>query len=1144
MKSFLKVIFLLASISVYLVLKWLPSGQILAGGDVGIPILSPQKQLTEVASTWWESHATGVTSPITFTAVPFYFILSVFEGISITADIIQKGLFFLILFGGSASVYLLSLIFNFNKWSALIAALFYIFNLTSLSVWQRGVHNGMLMLLLAPLSLLILAWGIKKRRYSSIVFINIVSFLLSYVFGALGYVFSLWLLWTIYISTILLYNWSDKSARKFILTFFSLLVIFWIGTNTWWIIHLLQSSGYVLGQFTQEELKARGSDVLFGLKPYHNPVYILRGLSAFYHYGVKDWGDSYLNPFILMFSWMPVVVIFSTALFRINYKLVYWRFLIILTAIILVLSKGVNAPLGLLNAWSYNLFPFLAPLRNPYEKVGILLAISFSLLFAQGINQIHGYLKFRKKLFFSKVTIFIALFCISILVWPLWFGKLFISEGRKYVASIPPYYSEANNWLKNKVAADDTRILHLPLSWGESVDYDWGYTGVEPSQYFFNGSSIGYQIGIPSVDSRIRDLLISIHNQDNIKIQKALSSLNIGWVVIHNETVWRSRVLESTERINAWLSRKPDFFEHQADFGPLSIYRVRDEYRLGHFYPEGKLIAINKSNNISSLKIWDDIEKLNDGFLTELQKDQEEILGSFIEKNIILPKGKLKYLPFASVNAETALKELSPVNYFENVLGFLNQNDQVRECFNLSGKRLKEAALFAREFKPPEAKKALLNYEKQLNKCTKISSETLSIYLNTESAREEILGQLIRQRVVLENEFNDSATAEEGIKVKRILTEYLAKLGLSPKYEPKRQIDGKQLIVFDYSVAKDGEYEIKINNPDKGLRISPPKVVQIDNQSVEVSATEISEKAIKYPSFKFEEGFHEIHLQVEISENLIEKSLEAKKLNPDTGFRYERDAVNQEPAFSGETVNNPISLTFDMSDLDIESSYEATFDMYFYQGSRPVITITHDTDTLDSLGQLKPAVVKEIGINSYPVELEGIKLNYTPPLNAGTAKISFILLPPNIQNSFVNSTKALIKNIKVEKIFNSDLVLEESKAIPARQLGSVDLKWNKINPTLYDLDLTSQTTPYILVFSETFHPLWQIRDSAGKKIDLSHFSINGFANGWLIEEPIAQKIRVEFILQDNFKLGIMISTITFIASLVLLLYLDYRIKLR
>lgn len=1144
MKSFLKVIFLLASISVYLVLKWLPSGQIIAGGDVGIPVLSSQKQLTEVASTWWESHATGTTSPVTFTAVPFYSISSVFEKIGMGADIIQKGLFFLILLGGSVSIYFLALIFNFDKWTALVSALFYIFNLTSLSVWQRGVHNGMLMLLLAPLSLLILVWGIKTRRYSSIILINIVSFFLSYVFGALGFVFSLWLLWIVYILTVLLGNWSDKSARKFILTYFSLLVIFWIGTNSWWIIHLLQSSGYVLGQFTQEELKARGSDVLFGLKPYHNPLYTLRGLSAFYHYGVKDWGDSYLNPFILLLSWMPVVVIFSTALFRINYKLVYWKFLIILTAIILVLSKGVNAPLGLLNAWPYDLFPFLAPLRNPYEKVGILLAIPFSLLFAQGIYQIHGYLKFRKKLFFSKVTIFIALLCISVLVWPLWFGKLFISEGRKYVASIPPYYSEANNWLKNKVAADDTRILHLPLSWGESVDYDWGYTGVEPSQYFFNGSSIGYQVGIPSVDSRIRDILVSIHNQDDIKLQKALASLNVGWIVIHNETVWRPRILESVERINTWISQKPDFLEHQVDFGPLSVYRVKDKYRLEHFYSEGKMISISRPNQPSSLKIWDDIENLNDGFLTELQKEHEKMFNNLIEKNIIFPKGKIKYSPFIFPNRETAMKELSTGSHFENLFGFLNQNDQVMECFNLSGKRLKEAALLAREFKPPEAKKALSNYEKQLNKCTKISSETLSIYLNTETAREEILGQLIRQKTVLEDEFNNPAIAEAGVKARMILTEYLANLRFSSKYRLMKQDSGKQVIIFNYSVVNNGEYDIKIKNPNKELLKSPPKVIQIDDQLVDFSATEVGEKTIKYPSFKFSKGFHEIYMQVENGENLIEKSLEVKKMNPDSGFRYEPDENNKEQAFLGEAVNNPISLAFDITVLDIESSYEITFDMNFYQGSNPVITIAHDSDPLDPLGQVKPAVVREVGINNYPVELKGVKLNYNPPLNATAAKIAFILVPPNIQNSFVNSTKALIKNIKVEKVFNSDLVLEESKAIPTRQLGSVDLKWNKINPTLYGLSLTSQTTPYILVFSETFHPLWQIRDSAGKKIDLSHFSINGFANGWFIEEPLPQNIRVEFILQDNFRLGIMISAITFIASLVLLLYLDYKIKLR
>src|SRR6185436_1463151 len=98
-----------------------------------------------------------------------------------------------------------------------------------------------------------------------------------------------------------------------------------------------------------------------------------------------------------------------------------------------------------------------------------------------------------------------------------------------------------------------SRILHLPLAPNESVDYSWNYTGGEPSQIFFKGSSFAYSIGLETTDARLHDLIRIIHSGDSESIQKALGSLNIGWVVIHNETEWRNRGLESPERINQWV---------------------------------------------------------------------------------------------------------------------------------------------------------------------------------------------------------------------------------------------------------------------------------------------------------------------------------------------------------------------------------------------------------------------------------------------------------------------------------------------------------------------------------------------------------------------------------------------------------------
>lgn len=1143
--SHFKIFLLLGILSAYLVAVWLPGGKIIAGGDVGIPVWVPSKQLTEVASSWWESHATGITSPITFTAIPFYLGLSFLEIIGFGPGLLQKIVFFSILAGGSISIYLLALTFNFTRWVSVLAALFYIFNLSSLTVWQRGVHNAMLMLLLAPLTLLILAWGIKRKKYSSILFINLASVSLAYVFGALGYVFSLWIVITIYLFITLLSQWKNSDDRTFIIKYFLLLLVSWLAANAFWIIHLLQSGSFVLGQFSSTELKSRGSDVLVALKPYHEPAYIFRALSRFYNFVTKDWGDIYLNPFFILLSWVPTLLVFSTALVKSNYKSPYWRFLITSTIFILVLSKGINPPLGFLNKIPYDLFAFLAPLRNPYEKVGILLGIPFSLLFALGVSQLFTIFKERKIPLLSWGIGLLGLFSITVLIWPLWVGKLFESDGRKYAVEVPPYYLQLNNFLKDKVATKDSRVLHLPLAWGESIDYNWGYTGIEPSQYFFDGSSIGYQLAIPSVDFRIRDVLLSVHNQNAENLQKALSSLNVGWIVLHNETLFRDRILESPERINKWFSGNLYFLENKGSFGPLSLWRVKDEYRTGHFSSMGKLISLGSPQMQSSIKIWPELSDLNDGFLTEVQDRQRDKLEGFIDKKVIFPKGKMIYSPLGSLNPEQALNEVAVVNHLpdsffyplitlkEKVMEFLNQNDQVRTCFGLSGKKLKEAALLQRQGKSDKSNQSLQRYEKQLDKCTKIGRDTLSIYLNTDFLRNEILGQLIREKVVLGSEFKDPQVLDEAGKAGGLLNGYLADLGLSPRFEPLKLGNAKRMI-FSFEVNEDGQYEIKIQASFKN---NPPKIFQIDDQDIEYSAVKSDGESVIYPTVALDKGFHEVHLEFYENENLLSSSIEEKTVKPDLGFTVASASATSSPAFLGEASSAPVSLIFNLPGIDIESVYELVFDMDFYQGSFPEVFVAFDSDPIDKTGNLKPSVKRQLQITGFPTQLSNVKLTFNPPLNSTSAKVGFNL---PVSNQLGGNTKALIKNIRVERVPEWDLILEETSGSGGNKLGSVEISSKKINPTLYEVNLKNQSPPYLLTFSETFHPLWEVTDLSGRKIDLDHLSVNGFSNGWLVEEQLPEKIKVKFPLQDSLFFGTIISVVSFIVFFILLKYMDKR----
>ncbi|MDO8657109.1 MAG: alpha-(1-_3)-arabinofuranosyltransferase family protein, partial [Candidatus Levybacteria bacterium] len=796
----LKIVIFFVAVSLFLSFVWLPAGQIVGGGDVGMPTFLPQRSLKVVSYSWWETQATGTTNPATFTAVPFYLILSVLDKIGFGPDLTQRGFFMLILAGGAVSIYFLAKEFEFGQKSSFLAGFFYIFNLGALSVWHRGVHNAMLMLLLMPLSLLLIARGVRDKKYLSILWVNIVSILASYVYGTPAYIIAIWLLWLTFLLVELYLSFHEPKERKFIITYIFVLFLSWIGLNAWWLLHFLENSRQFVGQFSAAELHQRSSDVVEDLKIYTKPEYVLRGLNAYYHYGNLDWGNFYLSRFAIFISWIPPVVIFSTLLIRKNYQKTYWIFLVSLTAVVIFISKGVNAPLGGLNKLAYDYIPALAVLRNPYEKIGIILIIPFSLLFALGCSQVLQFFNKINKSILKLVIISVVITSAGILVWPMWKGEIFRTAKSKSYFSVPPYYAEANKWFEGQL--DDTRILHLPLAPGESVDYDWGYTGVEPSQLLFPGSSIAYSTGSENIDLMSGTLLKLIHNQESVSLEKMLSFLNVGWIVVHNETVWRNRSLEPVDRINAWLKTNPYFLEHTGDFGPLSVWRVKDQYRLGHIFSvnksTGNIIKPTESMIYSALDAADEKESLNN-------------------------LAEVKYLPDSIIYPLVIFKE--------NISLFLNQNDSIINCLALSGKRLKEAALLYRQNKFTETNKSFLNYGHQLDKCSKIRRDIGSL-------KSTILEQLIKQKAVLDFEFTDVrvASGSEAARVK--LREYLSNLGLTSRYDPLNKNNNNQRIIFHYFVSKAGSYNIKLDKPDDDLIKTPPKIVQIDSSALDLTPVE------------------------------------------------------------------------------------------------------------------------------------------------------------------------------------------------------------------------------------------------------------------------------------------------------------------
>ena len=115
-------------------------------------------------------------------------------------------------------------------------------------------------------------------------------------------------------------------------------------------------------------------------------------------------------------------------------------------------------------------------------------------------------------------------------------------------------------------------------------------------------------------------------------------------------------------------------------------------------------------------------------------------------------------------------------------------------------------------------------------------------------------------------------------------------------------------------------------------------------------------------------------------------------------------------------------------------------------------------------------------------------------------------------------------------LFLSDQLTHEQYSFIAN-LSSYDLRPNitfkKINPTKYTVHVNA-STPFFLVFSESYHKDWVAYTNGEQVPGERHFMANGYANAWFINKTGSYDIVLEFWPQKLFYTGSAISITTLI----------------
>ncbi len=569
-------------LSAILIICWFRFGLMYGGGDTGLPTYNPKVMAGIASNIWWDSLAPGIPVAQGLTSVPMLFLLSIPQILGAGPVLIQELLFFSLLFLMGYGMYLLALsIFGKSNYLMAIASgVFYMFNpYMMVQIWHRFIHNSMFFVSFVPF--LVMSWlrWIRERKPISLLVFLLLNFLAVYIFGTIAFIVGFWLF--LFLLTVLegVIPWKGKKAMIELSLAFVIGLVFWLLTNSWWIIPTFNISPTL---FAEQHTTNDSLATLMDLSAQTILPYTLRLINPFYLYWHADWGDIYQNIIFLSISWLFVLVVFIGFLKGLKQRqYVKWSLLFL---IFIILGKGAAPPFGFPYIWGFSNFFPLGVIRNPFEKLGILLPLIYAILFAYGLKILMSYL--NNRIGKGKASFILVVFIISNLafLWPMFAGKLFGTLDKQNFVQVPPDYGLADNWIRKDLAGTkEGRILHLPLSRSESITYNWqnGYNGVEPSAALFTSlPSIARNLDIPKVSGAISALSLIFHKpyaKDPAVILKLLQDFSIKYIIIHNDVDWLKNELSNPREVEEVLA-KLDFLEKKAIFGDLSLYKIKDNY--------------------------------------------------------------------------------------------------------------------------------------------------------------------------------------------------------------------------------------------------------------------------------------------------------------------------------------------------------------------------------------------------------------------------------------------------------------------------------------------------------------------------------------------------------------------------------------
>lgn len=1157
-RKFFPPLAIFAFISTVLVFSWFRYGFLYGGGDVGLPSYDPGRIFDIARYIWWEASAPGTTVPQGLTSVPLEFVQSVIQQAGLNFVMTQAILFWILLFLMGYGMFLVGLsVFDKNrKLLSVVAGLFYMLNpYMMIQVWHRFIHTTFFLAAALPFIFLFWRKWIQSGKLVFLLGFLLVNFFGVYLYGTFAFLGTIFIFLLIISLYEIFFPWESFKKAGLITLRLSAGFILLILTNVWWMMPSFMVAPALLS--TQHSASESVSTLLAISQQAIIPYSIL-GINPFYLYFQEaDFGKIFGTYFFRFLPWLSLI--FLVPGFIVAFKNRKWVFWSLLSVVGIFLAKGAASPFGYPYIFSFSNFFPLGVLRNPFEKLGIFLPFAFAILGTIGIGWYLNISKKKIKILTFPVLILIIFLLLGVNLWPMWAGKLFGRLDNPAFIKVPDSYRKADDFIKG--FNTDGKILHLPLTTGEAVTYNWehGYNGVEPSALLFTAlPSVSHGFNINYADDAL-SALSRIFNTNPVqedKVLELLQAFNIRFLVLHKDMEWKGGYLTDPKKLEGILNSFK-FIAKKGEFGDLDVYEVNDDvYRQRIYYTENPYYIVPGEEN----SYWPWLIKKGSGdIIYNVNKTQPQVQ---YKGYIVSPKNVYSYIPYENLK-ENVINELPAVKFLpdsffyhfiklkEKVLLFIMpETEKFQYRMTIAGKRIAEAYKVKQKNLNMPISSILSGYNSGLPELKSGILVRKGFGLaNGQIPLESIFAKHLKVLEMIKEKTNSDDEQRMIEYTRDRLVEILKEGNIMPFFKVLEAAGlpalGRQ--IFRFNVPVSGSYELLQAHQDS-KDVYPNKLsklnFQIDN-TVESLKSTLDNAFLSFGKVNFDNGFHEVSIGYQLSQNLINNTADLIK---NGNITVDGDEIVIESA-----QHDISSIEYQIKPITGGGWYQLSFESWIKLGDRLKVRLTQDSDPVDpnnkeerlySFNKTYSREAYNNYWNKYTVDLHirpttqkmSIEFIVEPWDDCNIVLIKKVLCNiKRIKLPFEYPSISVFKNIIIQRQLKNPIFLR-SVTKPEDNQNTIDMvTFSQESPVLYNGKFSAKKPGY-LIFSETYHQGWKLALTGGDNQTkvLSPSSVaNLYSNAWYIDKAGDYKFKLFFEPQNLVGKGILIAAVSYLSIIIL-----------